>query len=191
MSSKATRSKFCSAHRLSLYVQKLNNRHFGGEKYHEVNHTSIWCHVFDGIECQGNRSFLIENASCVKYSSHCFVSTLFYSIFLGLFAVDRFSLGHIGVAVGKMITLGGLGLWWIIDVALLIFGKLMPQDESNWIVQRWIWSRLSTKIPASSSSCCNTAFKQTTISLFICLTFNCESERVGRWSLYQLSWIKT
>jgi hypothetical protein len=35
-----------------------------------------------------------------------FLSTLLYSRFLGLFAVDRFSLGHIGIAVGKMITLG-------------------------------------------------------------------------------------
>jgi hypothetical protein len=54
---------------------------------------------------------------------------------LGLFAVDRFSLGHIGIAVGKMITLERLGLWWIIDIILLIFGKLMPQDDSNWIIQ--------------------------------------------------------
>ncbi|CAF4346847.1 unnamed protein product, partial [Adineta steineri] len=82
-----------------------------------------------------NRSFIITNIPCVKYSSHYFISTLLYSIFLGLFAVDRFSLGHIGIAVGKMITLGGLGLWWIIDIILLIFGKLMPQDDSNWIIQ--------------------------------------------------------
>jgi len=54
---------------------------------------------------------------------------------LGLFAVDRFSLGRIKIAVGKMITLGCLSLSWIIDIILLIFGKLMPQDESNWIIQ--------------------------------------------------------
>ena len=58
---------------------------------------------------------------------------------MGLFAVDRFALGHIGIAVGKMITLGGLGLWWIVDIILLISGKLMPQDDSNWIVQHWIF----------------------------------------------------
>jgi hypothetical protein len=85
---------------------------------------------------KGNRSFLIDHIPCIKYSSHYFISTLLYSIFLGLFAVDRFSLGHIGIAVGKMITLGGLGLWWIIDIIHLILGKLMPHDDSNWIIQR-------------------------------------------------------
>ncbi|CAF3497252.1 unnamed protein product [Adineta steineri] len=115
--------------------QKKNGRRFGGEKYDEVEHTWIRCEIYDGIDCKGNRSFRITNIPCVKYSSHYFISTLLYSIFLGLFAVDRFSLGHIGIAVGKMITLGGLGLWWIIDIILLIFGKLMPQDDSNWIIQ--------------------------------------------------------
>ncbi|CAF1071541.1 unnamed protein product [Rotaria magnacalcarata] len=115
--------------------QKRNGRRFGGEKYIEVEHTSIRCRIFDGIECKGNRSFLIDNIPCIKYSSHYFISTLLYSIFLGLFAVDRYSLGHIGIAVGKMITLGGLGLWWIIDIILLICGKLNPQDDSNWIIQ--------------------------------------------------------
>ncbi|CAF3057229.1 unnamed protein product [Rotaria sp. Silwood2] len=115
--------------------QKKNGRRFGGEKSTEVEHTSILCRIYDGIQCKGNRSFIIDNVPCIKYSSHYFISTLLYSIFLGLFAVDRFSLGHIGIAVGKMITLGGLGLWWIIDIILLISGKLMPQDESNWIIQ--------------------------------------------------------
>ncbi|UJR29728.1 hypothetical protein I4U23_017277 [Adineta vaga] len=103
--------------------QKKNGRRFGGEKYVEVEHTSIRCRIYDGIHCKGNRTFFIDNIPCIKYSSHYFLSTLFYSIFLGLFAV------------GKMITLGGLGLWWIIDIILLISGKLMPQDDSNWIVQ--------------------------------------------------------
>ncbi|UJR29727.1 hypothetical protein I4U23_017276 [Adineta vaga] len=115
--------------------QKKNGRRFGGEKYVEVEHTSIRCRIYDGIHCKGNRTFFIDNIPCIKYSSHYFLSTLFYSIFLGLFAVDRFALGHIGIAVGKMITLGGLGLWWIIDIILLISGKLMPQDDSNWIIQ--------------------------------------------------------
>jgi len=53
------------------------------------------------IQCKGNRTFIIDNILCIKYSSHYFIG-----IFLGLFAIDKFSLGHIGVVVvGKIITL--------------------------------------------------------------------------------------
>lgn len=36
------------------------------------------------------------------------------------------------IGVGKLLTLGGAGIWWIIDIILLITGNLMPADGSNW-----------------------------------------------------------
>lgn len=72
------------------------------------------------------------NAWTSRYTGHYFLSTLLYSIFLGALAVDRFSLGYSAIAVGKLMTLGGLGIWWAIDIFLLIYGSLTPADDSQW-----------------------------------------------------------
>lgn len=106
---------------------------FGKQKYSAVNTTSVYCRVVDeSIECAGNRTFIKKGIPCIKYSGYCFISTLLYSVFLGCLGVDRFCLGHSGIAVAKLLTLGGVGIWWFIDIVLLLNGGLMPADGSNW-----------------------------------------------------------
>ncbi|VDM73490.1 unnamed protein product [Strongylus vulgaris] len=77
-------------------------------------------------------SVCFKHILCFRYTGHHFLSTLLYSIFLGVVAVDRFCLGYSAIAVGKLMTLGGLGVWWIIDIFLLVTGNLTPADDSNW-----------------------------------------------------------
>ena len=43
------------------------------------------------------------------------------SFFFGYLGIDRFLVGSIGAGVFKLLTCGGFGLWWLID--LFIIGK--------------------------------------------------------------------
>ena len=51
---------------------------------------------------------------------------LIISFLAGYFGLDRFYLGQIGWGVLKMITVGGAGVWYLVDVAIASyrFGKL-------------------------------------------------------------------
>ncbi len=51
-------------------------------------------------------------------------TTLILSILLGTLGIDRFYLGYIGLGIVKLITLGGCGIWWLIDLILIIQNKL-------------------------------------------------------------------
>jgi len=46
--------------------------------------------------------------------------------------LEKIVIGQTGTAVGKLLTMGGVGVWWIIDVILLITNNLLPEDGSNW-----------------------------------------------------------
>jgi TM2 domain-containing membrane protein YozV len=45
--------------------------------------------------------------------------TLVLSIFFGTLGVDRFIMGQVGLGILKLITGGGFGIWWLIDVILI------------------------------------------------------------------------
>ncbi|HID56163.1 TPA: NINE protein [Candidatus Poribacteria bacterium] len=53
---------------------------------------------------------------------------LLLSIFVGELGIDRFYLGRIGTGILKLITLGGLGIWWLIDLVLIATNSLKDSE---------------------------------------------------------------
>ena len=59
------------------------------------------------------------------------ILTLLMSIFFGTLGVDRFIMGHIGLGLLKLITGGGFGIWWLVDVILI--ATKYPFEQINWV----------------------------------------------------------
>ena len=60
-------------------------------------------------------------------------TAILLSVFLGSLGVDRFYLGYIGLGIVKLLTIGGFGIWYLIDLILIIMGKL-PDSNGNALV---------------------------------------------------------
>jgi TM2 domain-containing membrane protein YozV len=52
------------------------------------------------------------------------------SLFLGTLGIDRFYLGYTGLGIAKLLTLGGCGIWALIDFIMIAMRKVPAADGS-------------------------------------------------------------
>jgi len=62
------------------------------------------------------------------FSDKNYVTALLLSLFLGGLGIDRFYLGYAGLGILKLLTVGGCGIWALIDLILIAVRKVKDAD---------------------------------------------------------------
>jgi TM2 domain-containing protein len=102
---------------------------------------------FTAIELQSQaRSGMLKSTSLVKradgtgswfqaaevpgvFSEKDWLTAVLLSLFVGVLGIDRFYLGYTGLGIVKLITCGGLGIWALIDLILIVMGRLPDAND--------------------------------------------------------------
>ncbi|KAF8366565.1 hypothetical protein PRIPAC_84394, partial [Pristionchus pacificus] len=92
----------------------------------------VECIVKPHVFCLGNRRFW-KNMRCNVSKGYSWSRTLFLSITLGGFGIDRFYLGLWKSAIGKLFSFGGLGVWTLVDAILVALGYIKPIDCQRYV----------------------------------------------------------
>jgi TM2 domain-containing membrane protein YozV len=56
--------------------------------------------------------------------------------FLGVFGAHRFYAGKVGTGVLQLVTLGGLGIWALVDFIMIIVGNFTDKDGEK--ITQWV-----------------------------------------------------
>lgn len=62
-------------------------------------------------------------SSEVSEQRNRWITCLLLCWFLGVFGAHRFYTGHTGIAVIQLLTLGGCGIWTLVDFIIIIMGN--------------------------------------------------------------------
>jgi hypothetical protein len=79
------------------------------------------------VELASNVSYRASQIPGV-FSEKDFLTALLLAVFVGWLGVDRFYLGQVGLGLGKLFTLGGCGVWQIVDIILIATRSATDSD---------------------------------------------------------------
>jgi TM2 domain-containing membrane protein YozV len=73
--------------------------------------------------------------NATEFSPRSRLVALLFCVLFGVFGVHRFYVGKIGTGILMLVSLGGLGIWMLIDLILIAVGSF--RDKEGRRVFRW------------------------------------------------------
>ena len=77
---------------------------------------------------------MAETAPAGGVSDKSMVPAALLCFFLGVLGIHRFYVGKIGTGILQLVTLGGFGIWALIDLVMIIVGSF--KDKNGLPLQR-------------------------------------------------------
>ena len=91
-----------------------------GEKISDVADVCIKC----GVSVK-------KSTSMVNKDEEKWLITLLLCFFAGTFGVHRFYTGHTGIGIAQLLTLGGCGIWTLVDFILIILNSYKDSEGNT------------------------------------------------------------
>lgn len=97
---------------------------------------SDWTRICDKAvgKSTGKEIAFYETINCRWTNGYSFAVSLSLSVFFGFLGLDRFYLGYPTLGVLKLFTCGLGGLWWLVDIILIVFQVVGPFDGSSYVM---------------------------------------------------------
>lgn len=113
---------------LAICAKYFNYGKFRSHDSLEDARATLYCYkkllpLLESRKRNNLRTHRRAQAEITRKNHQRWLIALILSITLGFFGVDRFYLGKKRTAIIKFLTLGGYGIWWIIDIILIALGK--------------------------------------------------------------------
>ncbi|MBA4417358.1 MAG: hypothetical protein C0392_05550 [Syntrophus sp. (in: bacteria)] len=92
-----------------------------------------------GATTAGNRFVPINQAE--RTMGNAMISekdkgTLILLACFGNFGLDRFYRGQVGLGIAKLLTMGGCGIWSLVDLFTYALGGLAQDSDGKWIADK-------------------------------------------------------
>ncbi len=71
----------------------------------------------------------------VRVSDKSRLAVTLFAFFLGMFGAHRWYLGKTGTAIAMLLTLGGLGVWALVDFIMAVAGQM--KDKEGRLITKW------------------------------------------------------
>jgi TM2 domain-containing membrane protein YozV len=97
---------------------------------YKTDNTAVTASSIPHFNSNENKPIVENNVSHIEknISQKDWIAVLLFCIFLGTLGVHRFYAGKIGTGILMLLTLGGLGIWWIIDLIMIITSQFTDKS---------------------------------------------------------------